>query len=260
MNSSGILVGGMIGLFILAFGYILVFVLYQRRIIAKDLQQQVLENDYQKKLLQTAIDNQEAERKRIAHDLHDEIGALLTTSRLYFNQLSPGHAEEHLGNVSQKLNHLFDEMMANIRRISHDLRPVILENLGLTEAIDDIRHKRTGSGVQFHFSHQLTFNITRQAELILYRIIQELVNNTVKHARATSICLSLEVQADELVLDYRDDGTGFDPSAGTKGLGLKSIETRLNLIGASMTMTSPGRGVRFTIRVPVNKLKQYEKH
>jgi signal transduction histidine kinase len=137
------------------------------------------------------LHNQEAKRKRIAHDLHDEIGALLTTSRLYFNQLSPGHAEEQLKIVSNKINLLFDEMMTNIRRISHDLRPVILENLGLTEAIESIRDKLTEAGIDFNFTHQLTFRMTSEAELILYRIVQELVNNSLKHANARYIDLSM---------------------------------------------------------------------
>lgn len=260
MKASGILLGGMIGLFALALGYILIFVLYQRRMISKDLQQQKLENDYQKKLLQSAIDNQEAERKRIAHDLHDEIGALLTTSRLYFNQLSPGHAEEQLKNVSHKVNLLFDEMMTNIRRISHDLRPIILENLGLIEAIEGIRDKLTDAGIDFHFTHQFTFIMTREAELILYRIIQELVNNTLKHAKASRIDLSMEMQGDQLQLIYADNGIGFTSQYKPNGLGLKSIESRLSLMEASMQVDAPQQGVRFIIYMNTNKLTVYEKH
>jgi signal transduction histidine kinase len=260
MKASGILLGGMIGLFALALGYIVIFVLYQRRMISKDLQQQKLENDYQKKLLQSAIDNQEAERKRIAHDLHDEIGALLTTSRLYFNQLSPGHAEEQLKIISHKVNHLFDEMMANIRRISHDLRPIILENLGLIEAIEGIRDKLTETGVDFHFTHQFTFRMTRDAELILYRIIQEFVNNTLKHAKASRIDLSMEMQGDQLKLIYADNGIGFTSSTKPNGLGLKSIESRLSLMEASMQVNTSQQGVRFIIYMNTNKLTVYEKH
>lgn len=254
MKASGILLGGMIGLFALSLGYILIFVLYQRRMISKDLLQQKLENDYRKKLLQSAIDNQEAERKRIAHDLHDEIGALLTTSRLYFNQLSPGHAEEQLKTISHKVNLLFDEMMTNIRRISHDLRPVILENLGLKEAIEGMRDKLTEAGVEFHFTHQFTFRMTREAELILYRIIQELVNNTLKHAKASRIDLSMEVRGEQLQLLYADDGIGFTPSAKQNGLGLKSIESRLSLMDGAMQVATPQQGIRYFIYINTSKL------
>jgi signal transduction histidine kinase len=245
MNGSGVLLAGMTGLFSLALGYVVIFVLYQRRMISRDLQQQKLENEYQKNLLQSAIEGQEAERKRIAHDLHDEIGALLTTSRLYFNQLSPGHAEEQLQ---------FDEMITNIRRISHDLRPVILENLGLIEAIESIRTSLHEAGVDFNFTHQLTCKITSGAELMLYRIVQELVNNTLRHAHASTIDLLIETRDDQLYLDYKDNGVGLVTSAVEHGLGFKSIATRLSLMGTTLQVTKPAQGVHFLIRINIGNL------
>jgi signal transduction histidine kinase len=260
MKVSGILLAGMIGLFFLSLGYIIIFMLYQRRMVAKDLQRQKMENDHQKKLLQAVIENQEAERKRIAYDLHDEIGALLSTSRLYFDQLSPGRAEEQLKAVSAKINSLFDHMMTNIRRISHDLRPVVLENMGLVEAIEDVSYKLTEAGVEFFFTHCLTFKMTRESELILYRIFQELVTNTLKHARASRIDFLLEVKGDQLYFDYRDNGVGFSPSNNADGLGLKSIESRLSLLGASMQRENAGEGVRFTAHLNLDNLMKYERH
>lgn len=259
MNVSEILVSGMTGLFVLAVGYTVIFILYQRRLVTKDLERQKLENSYQRKLLRAAIESQEAERKRIAHDLHDEIGTLLTTSKLYFNQLSPGQEGEQL-KVAGTVNRLFDEMMINIRRLSHDLRPVILENFGLMEAIENIRHKLTGAGIQFDFSQQVTTKIAPGAELILYRIIQELINNTLKHACATRICLSIETHGGRLHLDYQDNGVGLAPAAQTKGLGLKSIESRLSLLKAAMKITNLDKGVQFLIQADVENLMAYERN
>jgi len=259
MNATSILLVGMLGLFLLALGYVIIFVSYQRRMIARDLEKQKLELDHQKQLLQAAIDNQEVERKRIAHDLHDEIGALLTTSRLYFNQLSPGRAEQQLEMVSHKINLLFDEMMTNIRRISHDLRPVVLENLGLIEAIEGIRDKLTNTGLDFIFTHHFTFRMAREAELILYRIIQELVSNTVKHAGASHITLSINEYGDQLHFEYADDGIGFEPTEKT-GLGLKSIESRLSLIEASMQVARLQQGISFSLYLDINKLTGHGKH
>jgi signal transduction histidine kinase len=259
MSFSSVLLAGMIGLFMLALGYIVIFVLYQRRMIARDLQQQKLETDYQKKLLQAVIENQEAERKRIAHDLHDEIGALLTTSKLYFNQLSPGRAEEQLEAISSKMNVLFDEMMGNIRRISHDLRPVVLENLGLIEAIESAGQKLRESGMDFNFIHQLTFTLSRKAELMLYRIIQELIHNTLKHARASRIDLMMDTRDDVLHLKYEDNGIGFSPLIQAPGLGLKSIESRLSLVNASIQMTKPERGICFLIQINLSQLTEHER-
>jgi signal transduction histidine kinase len=258
MNISGILLAGMVGLFALAMGYVVIFVLYQRRIISRDLEKQKLETeletDYQRKLLHAMIDSQEAERKRIAHDLHDEIGTLLSTSRLYFNQLSPGRAEEQLTLVSGKLNLLFDEMMGNIRRISHDLRPVILENLGLTEAIENIRHKLMEGGLAFDFTYTCTISLTREAELILYRIIQELINNTLKHAQASCISLRMEEEGDQLNITYSDNGIGFTRVEALTGLGLRSIESRLSLMETSLQIMKPEQGAQFLIRIPVHQI------
>jgi signal transduction histidine kinase len=253
MNISGILLAGMIGLFVMALGFIIIFILYQRRMISKDLEKQKMENDYQRKLLQAAINNQEAERKRIAHDLHDEIGTLLSTSRLYFNQLSPGQAEKQLNVVGDKINALFDEMMLNIRRISHDLRPIVLENFGLAEAIEGIGHKLIDAGLRFQVIYQLTFKMPHEAELILYRIIQELVSNTLKHAKATGIELSLTEKDGKACLAYMDNGIGFDTSA-RNGLGLKSIESRLSLLNASMQPTKPKKGTHFLVYINITQL------
>jgi len=243
----------MIALFILALGYVLIFVLYQRKMISKDLQQKKLENEYQKRLLRSAIDSQEAERKRIAHDLHDEIGALLTTSRLYVNQLSPGRSEEQLKMVSDRINLLFNEMMSNIRRISQDLRPVVLENLGLAEALESIRDSVLAAGIDFNFTQKGDFVLSHDDELTLYRIIQELVTNTLKHAHATRIDLSMEVQATYLHILYADNGVGFAPGDKADGLGLKSIESRLNLLEATMQKIETARGVCFLITMKVSK-------
>lgn len=260
MNISGLLLSGMIGLFALAMGYVIVFVVYQRRMIAQDHEKQKLEIKHQKKLLQAVIESQEAERKRIAHDLHDEIGALLTTSRLYFNQLGLNSQEERTKMVSSKMNLLFDEMMINIRRISHDLRPVVLENLGLLDAIENFRHRLAETHVGFNFIHQLTFILAPEAELMLYRIIQELISNTLKHAGASRIDLLLDVKGDQLKLNYSDDGIGFLPSKNTTGLGLKSMESRLSLLGATMQINKIDRGVLFILCFPVHNLARHEKH
>jgi signal transduction histidine kinase len=259
MNLSGILLGGMVGLFVLALGFVLIFMIYQRRMIAKDLLQQRRENDYQRNLLRAVIESQEAERKRIAHDLHDEVGALLSTSRLYFNQLQPGHAEEQLTIVGDKVNLLFTEMMGNIRRISHDLRPVVLENLGLKEAIESIRQKVCDAGIQFELTYSLSVIIQKEFELHLFRIVQELISNTVNHAGADAISLRLEEYDRRIVLSYSDNGIGF-PTKKATGLGLKSIESRLSLMKATMEITHPEKGVCFLVMIPLDIPIEYEKH
>lgn len=147
-------------------------------------------------------------------------------------------------------------MMGNIRRISQDLRPVILEKLGLVEALESFGEKLEEGGMQFAFSHYLPFAISQEAELLLYRIIQELITNTLKHAQAKIIQLTLEVKSGKLFLAYRDDGLGMvSPGA---GLGMKSIESRLSVLDGVLHHEKQDQGVYFYVEIASDKLKAYE--
>lgn len=244
--------------FIITIGVILLNQHFRKNLYRQMLEQEELKNKYHYDLLRSSIEVQEVERKRIAHDLHDEIGALLTTSRIYFNQLGPGHSEKQLQQVSDKMNSLFDEMMANIRRISHDLRPVILENLGLVEAVESFHEKLSEAGVNFSFTHHFAFKITNQSELILYRIIQELIGNTLKHAHATHIFVGMTVSENRFHLTYKDNGIGFPKAKTSNGLGMKSIESRLNLINGKMIVIEQDKGIHFLMDIDIAKLTANE--
>lgn len=245
--------------FIIAIGVVLLNQHFRKNLYKQMLEKEELEKKYHYDLLCSSIETQEVERKRIAHDLHDEIGALLTTSRMYFNQLSTGQAEERLEQVSNKMNFLFDEMMANIRRISHDLRPVVLENLGLVQAINSLGEKLVESGMGFYFTHQVSFEMTTRSELILYRIIQELIGNTLKHAHAKNIRIEMKEDENTFHFIYSDDGIGFSHNEVRHGLGLKSIESRLKLLDGKMQLEeSPINGSCFLIDICLLKLTTNE--
>lgn len=244
--------------FIITIGVVLLNQHFRKNLYRQMLEQEELKTKYQLDLLRSSIEVQEAERKRIAYDLHDELGVLLTTSRLYFNQLRPGRAEEQLEQISGKMNLLFDEMMATIRRISHDLRPVVLENLGLVEAIDSLREKISASGIHFNFSHHIMHTLSKEAELNLYRIIQELISNTLKHASASTIFIDMKEDAHRFYLNYSDDGIGLSTARSKTGLGMKSIESRLNLLHAKMQLMEPVKGVHFFVEIDIKKLNTCE--
>lgn len=223
------------------------------------LEKEELEKKYHHDLLRSSIEVQEVERKRIAHDLHDEIGAMLTTSRMYFNQISPGQAEEQLKQVSHKMNYLFDEMLANIRRISHDLRPVVLENLGLKIAIESTCEKLGEAGITCHFSCDLPNNISKEAELLLYRMIQELIGNTIKHAKASNIWIDLLMEDENtLKLHYKDDGIGFKQTGVVHGLGLKSIASRLSILGGKLNILASEKGISIVMEMDIQNIVAHE--
>lgn len=246
--------------FIITIGVVMLNQHFRKNLYRQLLEKEELEKKYQYELLRSSIEVQEVERKRIAHDLHDEIGALLTTSRLYFNQLSPGHAEERLAQISSKMNFLFDEMIYNVRRISHDLRPIILENLGLIEAIESLKEKLTESGMCVDFSHNLPLTFRKDSELLLYRILQELIGNTLKHANAKNIYIDMHIQNDLFMLSYKDDGIGFSANKAKFGLGIKSIESRLKLVDGIMKIIDCDKGIHFLFEVDLQKISSHEQY
>lgn len=259
VNLSDILLVSMLGLFALAMGIVLIFMAHQRRMAEKNKEQRMLENHYQRELLKSSIDSQEEERKRIAHDLHDEIGVLLTTSRMYFNQLNQNQTDEQHEKMSAKMNQLFDEMMINIRRISHDLRPVVLEKLGLIEAVYSLGEKLSDSGIGFNFSHQIFTKLSPDSELNLYRIIQELVGNTLKHSEAKNITIEMNERMQKIFLSYKDDGIGFSEKNNMQhGLGMKSIESRLSLLNGKLELVEAKKGVHFLMQIDLSKNKDDE--
>lgn len=236
ISPEQVLIGGMLGMFLLALSIVIFFVVYQRRLLRQQQEIQRKEAEYQQELLRANFQSQERERNRIGKDLHDEVGALLTTTKLYFQHLDPKTAPERFTEVKAKAFSLLEESMSTVRRVSHDLRPVVLERLGLVEAILNVVDKINSSDqVEVIFEHALTTEPTGEDALNWYRIIQELFNNTLKHAGATIITLNLKNQQDELILVYKDNGKGFSEDSDIKhGLGLQNIRSRVSLMGGSV--------------------------
>lgn len=253
-----ILLFGGIGItLLLAVGIVLSLVLYQRKVIMKNQQILQIQNAHQKDLLQATLVSEEQARERISRDLHDEVGATLATAKLYLTQikfrLGTPAALADAQEMAEKAGELVNRTIQNIRLISRDLSPAVLTNLGLVAAIYEIVGSlNTSKAVQAHFECDGAIpRFDNIKELMLYRIIQELINNSLKHAQAQNLSLSLRCQdANRLFLAYRDDGRGFDmeKTAGMKGLGLKNIESRGDILGGKATFTSKeNEGVRFEI-------------
>jgi signal transduction histidine kinase len=239
--------------FLLTVFVILFFIRYQRRLLAQQEARLKAEADYQRDLLKTTINSQEAERNRIAKELHDEIGAMLTTTKLYSGQINSELEEDALQTVTEKMNLLFDDMIQNTRRISQDLRPVILEKLGLVEGIESLVDTINESGkIEISFIQSEVNFADKQRELNLYRIIQELLNNTLKHAEATEVQISLKGMGAVSKLTYRDNGKGIDHShlKHKKGIGIKNIESRVSILSGNIKYNPVKKGVEIEIEIP----------
>lgn len=195
----------------------------------------------------------EGEIKGIAHALHDDAGQLLTSVHIAITdlagELSPEY-EPRLAAIVQLLRQTEEEL----RDLSHALRPTVLDNLGLVPAVEtlaDRLKKRTGLAVTV--SSDLRARLPSAVETTLYRIVQEALNNTFKHAHAKSVKIDLRQKPRAVLCSVRDDGTGFsNPRPDATGLGLVAIRERLNALGGSLRLeTEPQRGTTLIAQIPL---------
>lgn len=187
----------------------------------------------------------EKERKRIAYDLHDELGPLLSAIKMNLNSLDIQNQEDQA--VIEKAGQRIDDIVRNMRSISYDLLPVTLQRRGLIEAIREMATSPdTVKQLQVQLSVLQSPNIDKEEEVHVFRIVQEIMHNTIRHAKARQLHITISREKQRLVLVMQDDGIGFDPGKLSKqkgGLGLKSIESRAQILNSRMLLeTAPGRG------------------
>jgi signal transduction histidine kinase len=199
---------------------------------------------HQHQLLKSSIQTQEVERKRIAQDLHDELGAVLSISRMHLVQIQNEKATNStMQSGIQQARMLTEAALATMRRISHELMPPQLENFGLIKTLEAIiaqMQEAKKITVNFHVSDEL-LRWSLPIELGLYRICMELINNTLKHAEATQIKITLKQLPRQLLFSYSDNGKGL-PAEVHAGHGFKNIEARANIIGGELAMGNSEHG------------------
>ena len=244
------LVTGMAVLFILAFAMILFFRLFKKRIIKQ--QQRIFEQEkkHQQDLLYSNIQSVETERKRIAKDIHDELGSIFSTLSLQLRKYPATPNNDLLTNSQQ----LIESGLTTVRRIAHEMMPPELELFGLEKALDNLVQRiNAGGGPQatLHFEQRKP-PLTENESLALYRVTQEMLSNTLKHARATEISISLFAENNNYYYRYTDNGVGLPASIKSSGMGLKNIESRAGMIGGEvLSGERPEKGFRCTIKIPL---------
>ena len=239
-NQAGIslvLFLGTLGMLVLTIGLILFIIFHQRKVIRYQLRLQQMEQEQQKILLNASIRLQEEERQRLAADLHDDAGPLLATARLYLNEnLVNQDKATQLQSIFQA-RQILDDTIQLIRNISHSLMPPTLKNFGLESATNDLFQKISGSGTINASSrfHEYRERLKPEKELIVFRIVQELINNILKHSNSSFIHLTQNSHNGMFILRMHHDGRGIVQSDFEKlnksniGLGLKNISSRLKV-------------------------------
>ncbi|MFZ1750152.1 MAG: ATP-binding protein [Saprospiraceae bacterium] len=212
-----------------------------------------LESNYKMSSMRFVIEGQEIERERIAKDLHDSLGGLLSTIKLQFDHVRSKRSDLTELKEYNKAQHLLDTAVDEVRNISRNLQPGSLHNLGLTSAIKDLINRIEGEAspyVDFQY-YMMPEKLDKMISLTVYRIIQELLSNTLKHAKADEILIQINTEADELVIQYEDDGIGFDQNnLKRKGMGLDNIKSRVNYLHGQITIDSEnGQGISVLIRI-----------
>lgn len=252
---------GTIAMLAMVFFIILFVVYYQRKQAEQKIAIQELKAEMQRQMLESSLEVQEVERRRIAKDLHDEVGAMLSATKMSLNQMVRKIDSTDLSTFAQQTKELLDESISQVRRISKELVPSTLEEFGLVSALDEFIQKiHVASGVLFVLNHEGIIppdkRFDKKVELTVYRIAQELVNNALKHAQANEISLILKEQNSTLIFEFNDDGKGFDVEKVRKdvkkGLGLKNIESRLSIVNGTFILKSElGKGTQSYIEIPI---------
>lgn len=232
------------------------FVAYQRKTIKNQVNLRKLGEVQQHELLKAVIETQESERKRLAEDLHDSIGQVLSAIKLKLHRLEKVVDGEDSTALLADTRQLTDECILEIRNIIHNVLPPVLTDFGLTDALKALCNKMNdNTPVRVTFHRKLPDErFPPEIELTLYRIAQELFGNAVKHSEATSIEVELSKQDHMLTLTFRDNGKGFDMEHVRHGFGLKNLRSRTNLIHGKVHIYSkPLNGTLTTIDVPLPK-------
>lgn len=206
-----------------------------------------------------ALQAQELERLRIARGLHDEVGQVLTGVLLQLDAIGDAVADEHrseLARAKQSVRQALEE----VRRISHELRPEMLEHLGLVSALTALaRRFRDASGIDVEWDFARTLPaLSDDAELALYRIAQESLTNVARHSDATRVGLSLEAGTNSVVLRVADNGVGFlDGSAPEGHGGLRGMRERALLVGGALAIKPAlDGGVEIRLEVPAERIEE----
>jgi signal transduction histidine kinase len=194
------------------------------------------------------IDIQELERKRIGQDIHDSIGGLLATLKIYLEKLSIENINTHL----EKSRNIADQCMHEIRTVIDNLVPQNIHLHGLCRAFElFIAYCKESSAAKTIFYHQIFSELTISSQIVIYRILTELLNNSNKHANASEINISVIEENNELRILFEDNGKGFNPVLETTGHGLKNISNRVKFLHGLMHVESSHQGTTIIIHIPL---------
>jgi PAS domain S-box-containing protein len=210
----------------------------------------------EKEILEARLQAEEEQRSKIGKDLHDGVGQMLAYIGLYLHVMkSKGEFSlEQMNELERSVRNTLEQ----VRVLSRNLAPPAIRDLGLRDAVRDLVAsygiiKKPIFNLKLYPQRE-DFNLTLEKKIVAFRVIQELLNNTFKYAEAKNIFINLHFTDDALILDYKDDGIGYDPALINKGVGLHSMQSRVEFYQGSMQIvTAPGEGFSTFISIPIEQ-------
>jgi signal transduction histidine kinase len=210
----------------------------------------------EKRVINAIINTEENERKRFAKDLHDGLGPILSTVKMSLSALTERIKDQSGSVILNNTNHLVNEAISTIKDISNNLSPHVLSNFGLASAISAFTTKiNQTKAVEIDFkSNMEAHRLDNEKEVVVYRAVCELINNSILHSGASRIEIELNKHEKFVTLQFYDNGRGFDTSSlrseDTKGMGLSNIETRVKTVeGVFILESTPGKGTSALIKL-----------
>lgn len=241
------------GMLLLAGAIVLFVTFYQKRMFEARLKQQMLEGEFQQKVLEATLDSQEQERRRVAGDLHDSIGGMLSAIRVGLSAIGRQLPDTHVLDAQKQM---LDDTIESVRKISRELMPATLEKFGLIPAVRELCEKmQATTQIQIGVMELGEAKpMENRRQLMVYRITQELLNNAFKHSKATYIEVVFHFK-ENLYLIVEDNGIGMDKKnmeeSGRKSLGLFNIQNRVQILSAAVTIDlDKTDGSKITVSVP----------
>lgn len=246
-------IGGAVMFLTLALVIVFLLLYFNRRALAHHQEMSQIQMARQKELLDASFQVQERERERIGRDIHDDIGPTLSTVKYalagFRNVQGPAEVEHQINQLTDQLSGIIQQ----VRIVSRDLTPSSLQKFGLLIATEELLDRMTSSGVlqtELH-CHGTEQELPERTELALFRIVQELCNNVIRHAEATKLQVVFDFGQKQLDLKVSDNGIGMDMDPDHLGIGMKNIEARASLIDAEWKWeTKKGEGTIFTFKIP----------
>ena len=209
-----------------------------------------------KRLLTAVLRAEEKSKSRFAKELHDGMGPLLSSAKMSLTALGSARDERQRAEIVANTTYVIDEAIRSVREISNNMQPQVLHDFGLARGVQNFINKSVAiHDVKMRFTTNLrNERFDSDVEIVMYRVICELINNSLKHSKCHSINLSLALTNGELSLEYTDDGKGFNPQAMIDcGMGLSNISSRVNSLNGVLEITSAkGKGMRASVRVDVS--------